>query len=148
MRNGWNWKYPLSYMYPAYTQLVAKCSSPSIGDRRATGWSFLVFRSFIWINVFKNRIPIHILIMLSAPLFLEWAPNFSKLDKSNNLSRTNSHPQVLTMISALLFVDYEWCHVLFNNNTVIFLHIRWYYHILLNIHVVHYSLIFLCPLLQ
>ena len=25
-------------MYPAYTQLVAKCSSPSIGDRRATGW--------------------------------------------------------------------------------------------------------------
>ena len=41
MRNGWNWKYPLSYMYPAYTQLVAKCSSPSIGDRRATGWSLL-----------------------------------------------------------------------------------------------------------
>ena len=28
-------------MYPAYTQLVAKCSSPSIGDRRATGWSLL-----------------------------------------------------------------------------------------------------------
>ena len=24
-------------MYPAYTQLVAKCSSPSIGDQRATG---------------------------------------------------------------------------------------------------------------
>ena len=24
-------------MYPAYTQLVAKCSSPSIGDARATG---------------------------------------------------------------------------------------------------------------
>ena len=37
MRNGWNWKYPLSYMYPAYTQLVAKCSSPSIDDARATG---------------------------------------------------------------------------------------------------------------
>ena len=37
MRNGWNWKYPLSYMYPAHTQLLAKCSSPSIGDRRATG---------------------------------------------------------------------------------------------------------------
>ena len=37
MRNGWNWKYPLSYMYPAHTQLVAKCSSPSIGDQRATG---------------------------------------------------------------------------------------------------------------
>ena len=41
MRNGWNWKYPLSYMYPAHTQLLAKCSSPSIGDRRATGWLFL-----------------------------------------------------------------------------------------------------------
>ena len=39
MRYGWNWKYPLSNMYPAYTQLVAKCSSPSIGDRRATGCS-------------------------------------------------------------------------------------------------------------
>ena len=38
MRNGWNWKYPLSYMYPAHTQLVAKWSSPSIGDQRATGW--------------------------------------------------------------------------------------------------------------
>ena len=38
MRNGWNWKYPLSYMYPAHTQLLAKWSSPSIGDRRATGW--------------------------------------------------------------------------------------------------------------
>ena len=25
-------------MYPAHTQLLAKCSSPSIGDRRATGW--------------------------------------------------------------------------------------------------------------
>ena len=25
-------------MYPAYTQLVAKWSSPSIGDARATGW--------------------------------------------------------------------------------------------------------------
>ena len=25
-------------MYPAHTQLVAKCSSPSIGDQRATGW--------------------------------------------------------------------------------------------------------------
>ena len=37
MRNGWNWKYPLSYMYPAHTQLLAKWSSPSIGDRRATG---------------------------------------------------------------------------------------------------------------
>ena len=37
MRNGWNWKYPLSYMYPAHTQLVAKWSSPSIGDQRATG---------------------------------------------------------------------------------------------------------------
>ena len=37
MRNCWNWKYPLSNMYPAHTQLVAKCSSPSIGDRRATG---------------------------------------------------------------------------------------------------------------
>ena len=24
-------------MYPAHTQLVAKCSSPSIGDQRATG---------------------------------------------------------------------------------------------------------------
>ena len=22
------------------------------------------------------------------------------------------------MLSALLFVDYQWCHVLFNNNTV------------------------------
>ena len=38
MRNGWNWKYPLSYMYPAHTQLLAKWSSPSIGDQRATGW--------------------------------------------------------------------------------------------------------------
>ena len=37
MRNGWNWKYPLSLIYPAHTQLLAKCSSPSIGDRRATG---------------------------------------------------------------------------------------------------------------
>ena len=37
MRNGWNWKYPLSDMYPAYTQLVAEWSSPSIGDQRATG---------------------------------------------------------------------------------------------------------------
>ena len=25
-------------MYPAHTQLVAKWSSPSIGDQRATGW--------------------------------------------------------------------------------------------------------------
>ena len=25
-------------MYPAHTQLMAKCSSPSIGDQRATGW--------------------------------------------------------------------------------------------------------------
>ena len=37
MRNGWNWKYPLSNMYPAYTQLVAEWSSPSIGDQPATG---------------------------------------------------------------------------------------------------------------
>ena len=43
MRNGWNWKYPLSNMYPAYTQLVAEWSSPSIGDQRATGWSLLFF---------------------------------------------------------------------------------------------------------
>ena len=28
-------------MYPAHTQLVAKCSSPSIGDQRATGCSLL-----------------------------------------------------------------------------------------------------------
>ena len=27
-------------MYPAHTQLVAKCSSPSIGDQRATGCAF------------------------------------------------------------------------------------------------------------
>ena len=26
-------------MYPAHTQLVAKWSSPSIGDQRATGWA-------------------------------------------------------------------------------------------------------------
>ena len=25
-------------MYPAHTQLLAKWSSPSIGDQRATGW--------------------------------------------------------------------------------------------------------------
>ena len=37
MREGWNWKYPLSYMYPAYTQLDTKWSSPSICDARATG---------------------------------------------------------------------------------------------------------------
>ena len=45
MRNGWNWKYPLSNMYPAHTQLVVKCSSPSIGDQRATGcavmWAYI-----------------------------------------------------------------------------------------------------------
>ena len=33
MRNGWNWKYPLSYMYPAHTQLLAKWSSPSFRFR-------------------------------------------------------------------------------------------------------------------
>ena len=42
MRNGWNWKYPLSYMYPTHTQLLAKWSSPSIGDRRATGCTRLL----------------------------------------------------------------------------------------------------------
>ena len=29
--------FDLSYMYPAHTQLLAKWSSPSIGDQRATG---------------------------------------------------------------------------------------------------------------
>ena len=30
----------------------------------------------------------------------------------------SQHPQICAMLSALLFVDYQWCHVLFNNNTV------------------------------
>ena len=51
MRNGWNWKYPLSYMYPAHTQLVAKWSSPSIGDQRATGWAPLIsLAALLWVN--------------------------------------------------------------------------------------------------
>ena len=64
MRNGWNWKYPLSYMYPAHTQLLAKCSSPSIGDRRATGYtaskqSYTPWRSdehIFQIGIFNNNI--------------------------------------------------------------------------------------------
>ena len=31
----------------------------------------------------------------------------------------NQHPQICAMLSALLFVDYQWCHVLFSNNTVV-----------------------------
>ena len=30
----------------------------------------------------------------------------------------SQHPQICAMLSALLFVDYQWCHVLFKNNTV------------------------------
>ena len=30
-------------MYPTHTQLLAKWSSPSIGDRRATGWWIKLF---------------------------------------------------------------------------------------------------------
>ena len=54
MRNGWNWKYPLSYMYPAHTQLLAKWSSPSIGDRRATGWVYML--SWWWSVGYKFNI--------------------------------------------------------------------------------------------
>ena len=53
MRNGWNWKYPLSYMYPANTQLLAKWSSPSIGDQRATG---CVTVAFLTINVLIHNL--------------------------------------------------------------------------------------------
>ena len=53
MRNGWNWKYPLSYMYPAHTQLLAKWSSPSIGDQRATG---CVTVAFLTINVLIHNL--------------------------------------------------------------------------------------------
>ena len=55
MRNGWNWKYPLSYMYPAHTRLLAKWSSPSIGDRRATGCSSLFTGGWkVWIQWVKT----------------------------------------------------------------------------------------------
>ena len=38
---------------------------------------------------------------------------------------------VITVFSFLLFVDYEWCHVLFKNNTV-----RYFYYFLLLLSVV------------
>ena len=88
----------------------------------------------------------HLDYALGPPLFRMGSLFFKTWINQTNekyfFSRTNSHPQVLTMISALLFVDYEWCHVLFNNNTVIFLYIIWYYHILLNIHVIHYIVLY------
>ena len=101
-------------------------------------WFLLVLHFY---SSFKNDLPIHISWLCSRPSsFQNVLCIFQNLNKSNNW-KTNSHPQVLTMISALLFVDYEWCHVLFNNNTVIFLHHIWYHHILLNIHVIHYGYI-------
>lgn len=42
----------------------------------------------------------------------------SDFDGQDNLDDLNQHPQICAMLSALLFVDYQWCHVLFNNNTV------------------------------
>ena len=38
-------------MYPAHTQLVAKCSSPSIGDQRATGCTGLMWPKFPFITM-------------------------------------------------------------------------------------------------
>ena len=35
-------------MYPAHTQLVAKWSSPSIGDQRATGCEGYILKSMIY----------------------------------------------------------------------------------------------------
>ena len=41
-------------MYPAHTQLLAKWSSPSIGDRRATGCDDKVFSDYFEIQILKS----------------------------------------------------------------------------------------------
>ena len=86
MRNGWNWKYPLSYMYPAYTQLVAKWSSPSIGDRRATGWRGHIYVSYfckscIWAKGWNKE---NFVFRLKCPRINSGKPAFCVVCPINN----------------------------------------------------------------
>ena len=74
-------------MYPAHTQLVAKCSSPSIGDQRATGCKSKV--------KILTKIQLRNLNQTSAAKY--W-PNFSTLNKSKVKILTKPSFKILTKI--------------------------------------------------
>ena len=102
MRNGWNWKYPLSYMYPAHTQLVAKCSSPSIGDQRATGCSsyddvsisklFWIF----WKYTSWSPLPHMMMIIYCDMRIMSW-----------DMMRIIFRP-LLALLRLSIIIDYHW----------------------------------------
>ena len=89
-------------MYPAHTQLVAKCSSPSIGDQRATGCSsyddvsisklFWIF----WKYTSWSPLPHMMMIIYCDMRIMSW-----------DMMRIIFRP-LLALLRLSIIIDYHW----------------------------------------